>query len=407
MPLYIVERDDHRQITTDDLAKLMSIDNKVLKTLQKNPVFEINPIKTRPDKLNGGVIAPAGKASKPVIYVNLDKNGVITDKPGGLRKTIRYATAIVPDKENERISTYEPKRVFFMDQLDIEPSFELALFKYCLPACKNSPVADKRNWHYSLQDKGAKAEETTDMAAKLTKALAYLSNSPDNGGLTDNSIVLIAKGLYAQNRTPAIIPNPSARNKSIIEIKADLINLAIKEPGIFLDCVNDDVNSFYGMILDAVDRNIFAIRKTGHSKSWFWEKGPHTNSMIVEIGNGVNDFDALKSAIEANPNFYYQNLGRAIAEVSGKENMQAFFKQQKLEKVEGDENEQEEEITGRPPVFTVPDNYDDAIKLAISFNNGKRPSPAILGAFWKLIKDGKVNVENVKETITNLVTGED
>lgn len=412
MPIYVVEGDDHRQITTDDLAKMMKIDKKILDKLKKNPVFEINPKLTKPDKLNGGVIAPAGKMSKPKIYLKVkkvtgDPNGIITDDTDGLRVELRYAIAIVPDKLNHRISTYEPKRLVFYDQLDVVPNLEEALFKYILPSCKDSPIADKRNWYYSFQNKEAAAVMVNERGQNMAKALAYISNTTDNGGLTDNQVKLIAKGLYAQNRNPSIIPNPSAHNKTLAEIKADLITLVLKSAEmaeLFLNSCDDDVNEFYGMLLDAVDRGIFGIRKGSNAsaRGWYWEQGSNAGTHITDIGSGVVDFDALKAAVEANPNAFYASITKAVTEAVGKQNIKDFIKTQKNE--------------GEPPAasiiasgsqeFVLPTSFEESNTMAILFNDGKRPGPKVLGKFWKAIKNNLVTSENAKTVLAKIIEEE-
>src|ERR1700749_501781 len=119
MPIYIKEGNDHRQITADDLAKMLKIEAKTLDKIKKNPVFVINPKRVRPDKLNGGFIAPAGKGSKPKINVKVkvsptNPNGVIsTDVTGTIEKTIIYAISITPNPVDERLFAYEPRRLIF------------------------------------------------------------------------------------------------------------------------------------------------------------------------------------------------------------------------------------------------------------------------------------------------------
>jgi len=425
MPIYVVEGDDHRQISTDDLAKMMSIDKKIIEKLKKNPVFEINPKLTKPDKLNGGVIAPAGKLSKPKIFVKVKKstanpNGVITTDIDGLTVELRYAMAIVPDKLNHRISTYEPKRLVFYDQLDIVPNLEEALFKYILPACKDSPIADKRNWYYSFQNKEAAALAVNEKGQNMAKALAYISNAPDKGGLTDNQILLIAKGLYATNRNPAIIPNPSAHNKTIEEIKADLITLVLKSAEmteLFLNSCDDDVNEFYGMLLDAVDRGIFGIRRgsSANNRGWYWESGPNKGEFITDIGPGVVEFDALKAAVEANPNAFYMPITKAVTEASGKQNIKDFLKANKMQEPAAGAGTEEDDLTGTggqagenyitpPDNFVIPTEYREFCNFAKLFNGGKSPVGAVLGKFWQAFdKDKTVTPENYKEVLDKLI----
>lgn len=412
MPIYVVEGDDHRQITTDDLAKMMKIDKKILDKLKKNPVFEINPKLTKPDKLNGGVIAPAGKMSKPKIYFKVKKvtgdlNGIITDDTDGLRVELRYAIAIVPDKLNHRISTYEPKRLVFYDQLDVVPNLEEALFKYILPSCKDSPIADKRNWYYSFQNKEAAAVMVNERGQNMAKALAYISNTTDNGGLTDNQVKLIAKGLYAQNRNPSIIPNPSAHNKTLTEIKADLITLVMKSAEmaeLFLNSCDDDVNEFYGMLLDAVDRGIFGIRKGSNAsaRGWYWESGSNAGTHITDIGSGVVDFDALKAAVEANPNAFYASITKAVTEAAGKQNIKDFIKTQKNE----GEPSTAPVVASGSQEFVLPTSFEESNAMAILFNDGKRPGPKVLGKFWGAIKNNLVTAENAKTVLAKIIEEE-
>lgn len=411
MPTYIIEGNDHRQITADDLATIMGITPEIVRKIKKNPVFEVNPKLTKPDKLNGGVSAPAGKGNKPVIYV---KVGPATkDAPWGVRtdkdiqaKTLklRFCDSIIPDRDNVNYFTYEPKRLNFYDRLEVIPNnIERALFFYCLPACHNSPVTDKRNWYYMFQDKESKAQIDVDKATSISKAFALINNGIGNGGLSDASLMLVAKGLYTLNSGSKLIPNPSAKNKTILEVKADLINLAYKDPQLFLNSTDDDVNKFYGMVMDAVDRGIFAIRSAGKQKTWFWEKGPEKGQSICHVVGNDSDFNQLKSAIEANPNAFYANITRAVSEAQGIDNVALFMKNQKEEDYVPEGGDFVDE-----PLFVLPtskskNGYNESCQLFIAFNSGNRPSPKTLGNFWALIKEEKVNAENVKETVDRLV----
>lgn len=308
--IFLENGDEVEQISAERLAEIMGIDTTIVEKLRKNPVFEVNPALTKPDKLNGGIIAPAGRASKPYFF----------KKIGGIMHVIRYADSVVPDKVNPRISTYSPTRLWFYDQLEIVQDFDLALFKYCLPACGDSPEKSQ-NWHYSFQNKEAKALKTTERAAKIGKALSEI-----NGGMSDADIWLVAKGIYAQNSGHGrVIPNPSAANKTVAEVKADLTELALRDPDLFLNSCDDRINEFYGMVLDAVDRKIFEIRISGAVKSWFWNFGPLKDNKICDIPGGANDFDQLRSTIEADPNKYYANVVKAVKDHGGKESLANFI----------------------------------------------------------------------------------
>ena len=70
MAKYFLLRHDgenETQITAEAFAEIFGVSNQVFEKIMKNPVFEINPRLTRPDKLNGGFIAPAGKRTRPII----------------------------------------------------------------------------------------------------------------------------------------------------------------------------------------------------------------------------------------------------------------------------------------------------------------------------------------------------
>lgn len=415
MPIYIQEGNDHRQISADDLAKIMGISKEVLQKIRKNPVFEVNPKLTKPDKINGGITAPAGKGNKPIIYVKVKKApdspyGVIVknDNEAMTATTLklRYCISIIPDRENHNIFTYEPKRLNFYDRLEvINNNIEQSLFFFCLPSCVNSPVADKRNWYYQFQDKENKADLDIDKATKISRAFALINNKESEGGLSEASLLLVAKGLYTLNEGTKLIPNPSARNKTIKEVKADLINLAYKDPDLFLNSTDDDVNKFYGMVMDAVDRQIFEIRTSGKQKAWYWADGPDKGQKICEITGMESDFNHLKGAIEANPNAFYANITRAVSQAQGRDNVANFMRNQKDEDFVPDDIG---DSLGDEPVFRLPtaldkSGYADACNMFISFNSGKRPSPKALGAFWKLIKENKVTAENIKETVAQVV----
>lgn len=442
--LLLEDGDNAKQISPKDFADMMNIPADIYKKLELSPVFEINPQKTKPDKLNGGLIAPAGKGSKPYIFVERD----------GITKIVRYYDSRVPDKVNPRISTYEPKRVTFEDQLSIYPKFDLALFMYCLSCCKDSPLNEEKtafDWHYSFQNKEKKAIGIRTQAAKISKALALVNNETADGGLSDNEIVLTAKGIYAQNTNGSarVLPNPSQKNKTVLEIRADLTELIYKNVDLFLDSADSDVNEFYGMVLDAVDRGIFEVKQSPNSsvRSWYWNGGSQNGKLISDIPAGQVDFDILKGAIEADPNKYYQNVIKALAETKGKENMADFLKKEKakmspmeherqvmqspvpnmakepvrtpppppsenLMKSENtkqitgpdtiiDENEPVINVNpmaeGKDPVFVMPEKFNDTTKLLRSFNGGVFPPQNLNKIWYDKIKAGEINQENMKE----------
>lgn len=421
--LLLENGDEAKQITVEKFAEIMGIEPEMIKRIAKNPVFEINPQKTKPDRLNGGLIAPAGKGSKPYIFREID----------GITHIIRYYESRVPDKVNPRISTYEPKRVVFEDQLSIYPKLDLALFMYSLPSCFDSPN-HKPDWHYSFQNKEKKATATIDSSAKLSKALAYITNPSDKGGLTDGEILLIAKGIYAQNTASRVIPNPSSKNKTVTEIRADLITLVMRDADLFLDSADSDVTEFYGMVMDAVDRGIFSVRTSSNSnaKGWYWEKGPMKDKFICDIAGGQNDFDMLKSAIEADPNKYYQHLNSTIKQETGKQNLADFLKENKAQKattaapadtrqqskadvkpkkidtapekkqqIEYDFEEQDDinddilppnqnndldDAIDAEPQFELPKNYNELSAFVKNFNGGKFVQ-AVNKQVWDRVKD--------------------
>lgn len=435
---------------------MMAIPADIYKKLELSPVFEINPQKTKPDKLNGGLIAPAGKGSKPYIFVERD----------GITKIVRYYDSRVPDKVNPRISTYEPKRVTFEDQLSIYPKFDHALFMFCLGCCKDSPLNEEKtvfDWHYSFQNKEKKAIGIRTQAAKISKALALVNNEIENGGLSDNEIVLTAKGIYAQNTNGSarVIPNPSQKNKTVLEIRADLTELIYKNVDLFLDSADSDVNEFYGMVLDAVDRGIFEVKQSPNSsvRSWYWNGGSQNGKLISDIPAGQVDFDILKGAIEADPNKYYQNVIKALAETKGKENMADFLKKERakmspreyerqimqspvpnmgkdpvrpaapdpspaaaiqdeqFDEVIIDEDDENDAISGpdehiednepgidvnpmaegKDPVFVMPEKFNDTTKLLRSFNGGVFPPQNLNKIWYDKIKAGEITQENMKE----------
>lgn len=465
--LLLESENDTKQISVTDFAEMVGISNDIVEKLKKNPVFEINPTKTKPDKLNGGLIAPAGKGSKPYFFVEIK----------GIVHILRYYKSRVPDKVNPRITTYDPKRVVFEDQLSIYPELDHALFMYALPICQDSPTAQP-DWHFRFQNKEKQAVEIRDNAAKISKALALVNNATNAGGLSDGEIMIVAKGIYAQNTGVKVIPNPSQKHKMPIEVRADLTQLIFKDVDVFLDSTDSDVNEFYGMVLDAVDRGIFAVEQSPNSsvKSWYWKSGPKKGNLIVDIQPGQNDFEALKGAIEADPNKYYQFVLKSVKEASGRENIAAVIKANKAQAArpvepapvdkpaptaksieakhapepapadddlfetyddEDSENGEADKILGppdddegqantldfehttnhefgaapdlsqKPASFVIPTNFNEAAKLLGSFNNGKFPNQQLNKKFYLEIKAGNITLENLQERAQNILAGMD
>lgn len=432
---------EEKQITVEEFAAIMGISETILEKIKKNPVFEINPRKTKPDKLNGGTTAPAGRSMRPLIQ----------RKIGGITFKFRYATSVIPDDVNPRKSTYEPKRLMFMDDSAIYKELEEAVFIYALPTCMDSPNPD-RDWHYRFQNKEKEALQVTERAAKIGKCLTMI-----NGGLSDTDVILVAKGIFAQNSGQVqVIPNPSARNKTLAEVRADLTTLALKDPDFFLANADNDINTFYGQMFDGVDRGIFEVRTgAANVRAWYWNAGPKKDDKIAEIKPGQKDFDVLRMTIEANPNAYYDTLVKSIQQASGKENMAQFLAKKKAEgnqtsdlvlksevTISNPNGEQIPAGTGyksegqeQPPFipgdgdeiedlgdeymkvpgldlstlqnpleqgkakelapFVLPVSFEESNVLLASFNAGKKANGAKNGPFWKMVKEGKVNAENV------------
>jgi hypothetical protein len=263
--------------------------------IMKAPVFIINPKRTAPDTLNGGLKVPAGS--------NIQSFFIARTK-GGATVEIRYASSTTDEIKAERmITTYSPRKILFTGTSAIYIDLDQALYMWLYPLQATSPfyVEGAEPFHYQFEDKEATATENMLKITALTKALNYITT------MSGDHLRTIAKGLGLQ----------SVNSKSDLVIQSELSlmaqvgqkgNLASEQnpAGYFNDKVRAKDVLFDGIVANAIDNDIFKLKTNHAGSSWYWNAGTFSGERVMEIITKTKTPEQLlKEHIRANiQNFY-------------------------------------------------------------------------------------------------------
>lgn len=276
---------DDVQKSPQEVADQFGVD---LKKITKYGIFEINPKKKRPDRLNGGFRTPAGK--------NLICSFWTINPITGKSCNIRYAETLNPKQVGTSvINEYQPKKILFPGEefiMILEPG--KALFFFLSKDCLDSPFYVKgKPFYFYLQDKEKEARLRVESKGRLYDAIAAIKE------MSTDKMRTLAKGIG--------IPGVDKMDDDYLLIDA-LQASAEKDPNKFVQDAKSKNTEFYGTIQNLIDKNSILFKNLNGIDRWYWGAGPLVDQEITHVQAGQNAFEALKEFIVNNAQQYYKMI---------------------------------------------------------------------------------------------------
>lgn len=356
--------ENRKQVTPEELMMKYATRGDYDK-LVKRPSFEVTKDRKRVDVVNGGVV----KTNKSNM---MRTHFMATDPTTGKKVEIRYA-----ESNNERIvgdrvvDNFEPRYIdmkgaTFAYQNDIHKAVYVFLNpNNGLSTLRSSSNKTKPKFEYIDSKKRAQAK-TANMDA-LTEAMAH------SGNLTDDRVILLAKGLKLKG----------IDKKDIEEVRTDVREYAMKNPKMYNDKVNSELTFIEGRIWNLVDKGIVKLSNVGSVRRWSWATGSREGEVIVDIVNTVQDAKTvLKNHFFEDLQRYMNILNDVNNDLTAKEKAEMFLKRQsepeinpafEQERVIGDALPAYLKGSDEPPVVIPKYTKEDAIRILTEEDEYKNP----------------------------------
>jgi len=373
---------DKEQVTHDKIARALGIELDIDKIV-KRPVFDIAPHRLIKDPANG----PNAKRSRkgvdfPAFFNFRNKSGKTVE--------IRYATGRTPNPATDgRTELFAPRMLAFEGESELiadDPDKALFFFLHfynasspCRPEGAKLPI----EWEYV--DNIKKANDRIALIGKKREAMLLADT------LEGDALLIVAKGLR--------IHGVSAMDE--LAVKAEVLEFAMNKPEEFVSKANSQVNQIEGLIIDAIDKQIFVMADEYGQKSWRWGMGTNEGETIVQFAAGIKDAQqSLISHIQQDINKYLPVLINMAKTVNIKKNAEkqlenvdilSHFKSEKPAQEDAGVKQDENGRFGERPEF--PTDFLTS-KSFVFYMTGKK-TVATCAALNNAIQAGEVTPENI------------
>lgn len=372
---------DKEEVGLEELSQKLGI-TIPLDKIRKKPVFEIDPSKIVRDIANG----PNATRSR----AGIDFHSYFRWKnKQGKNVEIRFCTNRNPNPDTEgRTEIFSPKYVHFdgeavwLNEDETEAVFFWLHFYNKTSPCRTTsqPV------EYDFVDDAAKAEKKIEGIQSKRKAMLFADT------LEGDALVIVAKGLR-------IVGANSMDERTL---KAEVLEYALNKPDEFLKKGNSQVNQIEGLIIDAVDKEIFTKSSEYGTKTWKWNKGVHKGDLIVELSaTGKDDVQALITHIQADINKFLPVLIDISKTVNATANAEKALAGVDILKQFGHKNVDEViKVDDAPPpeAPVFPTDFNSA-KEYVFYKTGKK-TVSVCAALNKAIQAEEVSPENIDDWFT-------
>lgn len=376
---------DKEQVTLDELSKKLGIELDIEKII-KRPVFDIAQRRLFKDPANGPNARKSRKGVDfPAHFVFRNAKGKSVE--------IRYATGRTPNPATEgRTELYAPRMLAFEGESELlaeDPDkavfFFLHFYNLQSP-CRQPDSKLPIEWEYV--DSVAKANARIATIGKKREAMLLADT------LEGDALMIVAKGLR--------IHGVSAMDE--LAVKAEVLEYAMNKPEEFITKANSQVNQIEGLIIDAIDKQIFVMGDEYGQKSWRWGMGTNEGETIVQFAPGLKDAQqSLISHIQQDINKYLPVLINMAKTINIKRDAEKQL--ENVDILSHFQKEKEavvEDTTGKPddngrfgeePPF--PTDFPTS-KDWVYYMTGKK-TVATCAALNKAIQASTVNEENIIE----------
>lgn len=307
----------------------------------------------------------------PAVFTVEDKNGMPLEFRYFKSKTQRK------DKTGYVQQIYSPRKAKFGGDIEMAETVDLAVWLWLKPDCRQSPFRDKGKvtWTYEYVDKQEKAESGIKKGDVMLQALQHAKS------LTGADLVLYAKGLGITG----------VDQMEEIEVQAQMSEIAINNPAMYLEKTGKHSTQFDGRIIDAVDRGLFLLKESFGLKKWEWGAGQKKGELICEVTNqSISATDFLINHIKngGNINAYYTDLINIREKLVADEEAEAFLSK-KFKEEKAPEIAKEQEVKEVLSTMELPTNFQETVEY-LTVRDGKRPSNVVASAFLKELKGEEV-----------------
>jgi hypothetical protein len=229
---------------------------------RKSAIFNLNPLYTPADELNGGKKIPRAQRLQPSFIFN--------DTRAGSDVEFRYTVAINKkpgERRGEFTEEYATKRVEFRGDKEIVTSLDKFLFFVLHPQCEQSPFhRPELPVLYSLENKFQEAQETIKEMNYFTKVLEFIN------ALSGADLRIKARG-YGLHVTDDL---------SDAEVKSALYIKAKEDPKDVLDKLGNASVEFYGMVKTCLDKQLIR-KRLEPDPALFYNAGDRKNRLICNF----------------------------------------------------------------------------------------------------------------------------
>lgn len=378
--------ENRKQVSAEDLMRKYAT-YEDYKKIEKKPSFEADKSRKKIDRVNGGVVK-VNKANK------VRSSFMATDKTTRLKVEIRYAssnnTKIVGDRV---IDDFEPR---YVDMNGATVAFsndiDLAVYFFLHPNNSLSPLRDdksKAKPKYEYIDTKKRSQAKIASIDALGQAMEHSRN------LSEEKVVILAKGLGIKG----------IEKKDAEDVRADLMEFAMKYPKIYNEKSASRVTFSEGRILNLVDKGIIKLVNVGSIRRWMWTAGEREGEHILDIQNVTQDAkQALKNFFFNDINTYSNLLESLSDSTSARQKAENALRDAEVvytgdDRVVGDNLpphlKSQSQITETVTEFELPKDNAEAMALLTEIrNDGKNASWPQVANFMGAIESGAVTKDN-------------
>lgn len=280
-----------------------------------------------------------------------------SDDKNGISREIKYAAskANVKDKDGKVREVYSPKKVQIEGDTTVVTKLDLAIYFYLYPSNKQSPFRTETSaiWTYSFVDRQSIAKETIGRGDDMLNALQHAKKA------TGKDLKVLAKGMGLDG----------VDDMSELQIQAALSNLALVDPKAYLTKVGKQTTKMEGIVIDAVDKNVFKLDSSLGSLKWLWDAGNDKGQLVCEVTNSaITPQRFLINHVMSNLDVFYSKLLNLSQETGIYDKAEQFLKNMNAK-----EEVEEEVETSLQVVEYEEENFDDEVDEKFEVIPGSKP----------------------------------
>lgn len=300
------------EVGQKELEEIFGTNVIPFKKILKRPEFEINPKRKQHKKM--------GQSQEISSPVGTRVHAHFKAKWQGRTLTIRYSEysqeePVVPGSDRI-ITKHYPNKVMFTGESMLNPNndlgVDLSIFFFLHFLNEFSPFRDQfiEPFHWSFNDTQAKAAKDMDAIKVLQKAINVVLK------LEGMALKVLAKGLGFHG----------VEDMEPETIQAQLVKRAQRDPQTFIDEANSQRTAIKGLVVNAIDNDLFKLNEANGRKRFIWGKGDQQGIQIVEVlDNGKSPVETMQEHVSNNINTFYPILMNSHTMIAAEQKADDFL----------------------------------------------------------------------------------